>query len=81
MYKVEDLKWEEFKEYILSNDNSIRKEFVGTMEKIMKPKGKITVADINDEKHLRVVVERDNGWEYTSEYYMVKDYKFQNLIK
>ena len=82
MYKVTDLTWEEFKEYILNNDDSTKREFIGTMEGIHKPKNcKIKVADINDEHHLRVSITRGSGIIYTSEYYLVTDENFQNLIR
>lgn len=81
MCKVTDLTWEEFKEYILNNDDYIERELIGTMKGIQKPKNcKIKVADINDDYHLRVSITRGDGMIYTCEYYLVTDENFQNLI-
>lgn len=80
MYKVSDLTWEEFKEYILSENHD--KTFIGTMAGATKLKNsKYVSLDINDEHHLRVKITRPDGFNHITEYYLVTDENFQNLIR
>ena len=82
MYPIKEQTWEEFKEYILSNEDFTDKIINGTMTGSIKPKDcKIEVSNINDEHHLRVNMTRKDGTIQISEYYMVTDDKFQNLIR
>ena len=80
MFKVEDLTWEEFKQYILSDNYD--KKFSGTMKGKIKLKDcKYEMLEINDEYHFRIKITRENGDSYISELYLVTDDNFKNLIK
>jgi hypothetical protein len=84
MYQIKKQSWEEFKEYILSNEDFTGKIVEGTMEKpiITKPSScKISELNINDDKHLKVLIGLNNGDQMISEYYLVEDDKFKNLLK
>jgi hypothetical protein len=79
MYKVTDLTWEEYKEYMLSNNYG--KEIIGTMQCKLKLKDcTYETLDINDDYHLRLKITRPDGFSYVSECYLVTDDNFQNLI-
>jgi hypothetical protein len=79
MYKVTDLTWEQYKEYMLSD--SYDKTFKGTMTGNTKLKNCTYEAlDINDDYHLRLKITRPDGFSYVSECYLVTGDNFQKLI-
>ena len=70
-----DKTWEEFKEYIISEEYEVI-NIVGTMIVSIKPRlVKVTRILINDDFHLRVIF--SNGIE--SKFYLVKDENFNRL--
>ena len=75
MYKIPNKTWNEFKEYILSDEyETIR--IIGTMVGSLKPRlMKVVGVLINDDFHLRV---KFNNYK-ESKYYLVTDENFANL--
>lgn len=80
MYKINKQTWEEFKEYIISNEDYTEKIINGTMIGSTKPLGyKTESVVIDDNFHLEVIMVK-NGIKVNSKYYLVTDEQFKNLI-
>lgn len=83
MYKISKQTWEEFKEYILSNEEYTEKLVSGTMMRSTKPRNfTIEKVLINDNRHLEVIMRYgfSNQLLVNSKYQMVTDEQFQGLL-
>lgn len=85
MYEITKETWEEFKEYILSDEEYTDKIIKGTMWGSTKPRNcKILDVLINDDHHLEVIISKHLNEEldfvYNSKFYMVTDEQF-NVLK
>jgi hypothetical protein len=84
MYKITNQTWEEFKQYIMSNEDFTEKIIKGTMMGSTKPSNCIVEKVlINDEIHLEVIKThgKDNHMKSNSKYYLVEENRFKNLVK
>lgn len=76
VYQIKEQTWDEFREYILSNEDVTTKLVRGTMAGAIKPRqSRVTSVLINDERHLRVTFNSS----YDAKFYMVTDEEFANL--
>lgn len=81
VYQIKNQTWEEFKDYILSEEAYTDKIIHGTMQGITKPRNmEIKEILINTEHHLEVVMEYGQGLLTNSKYYMVKEDNFNMFI-
>ncbi|BAO04723.1 uncharacterized protein CBO05P1_004 [Clostridium botulinum B str. Osaka05] len=82
MYKISNQTWEEFKEYILSDEDFTEKLIKGTMIGYTKPKNCI-IEDIliNDDFHLEVNISyRSDNHMTNVKFYKVSEDDFKNLL-
>lgn len=83
MYKIRKQTWEEFKEYILSDDDFTEKLIRGTMVGYTKPQNCI-IEDIliNDDFHLEVNISHgsDNHMKTNVKFYKILENNFKNLL-
>ena len=76
VYQIKEQTWDEFRDYILSNEGFVMKLVNGTMAGAIKPRqSRVTSVLINDERHLRVTFNSS----YDAKFYMVTDEEFANL--
>lgn len=80
MYQINKQTWEEFKEYILSNEDFTEKIVHGTMIGCTKPKYAIAKELINDNYHLEVIMVKYDCTKINVKYYKVTDEQFVNLL-
>jgi hypothetical protein len=83
MYKITKQNWEEFKEYILSNEAFTEKIVHGTMMGNTKPKNfNVLEVLIQDDFHLEILATygRDNDMKVNVKYYKVTKEQFNNLL-
>ncbi|MDD4779114.1 MAG: hypothetical protein PHT02_00725 [Tissierellia bacterium] len=81
MYKINKQNWDEFKEYILSEEDFTEKVIQGTMIGSTKPKFyKLLEILINDDFHLEIIISKYDESKMNIKYYMVTDSAFSRLI-
>lgn len=80
MYYIKKQTWDEFKEYIKSNEPFTSKLVSGTMYGMTKPEG-CTIENIivDDEFHLEVVMTYGKDIYCNAKYYKVEDKDFERL--
>lgn len=81
MYKITKQNWEEFKDYILSEEEFTEKIIRGTMIGNTKPKFyKLLNVLINDDFHLEIIISRYDNSKMNIKYYKVTDEQFSMLL-
>lgn len=80
MYKITKQTWDEFKDYIISDEKFTDKITKGTMTGYTKPRDcVIEEVLINDDFHLEVIIQYGMN-KVSSRYYMVTEENFKGLL-
>lgn len=83
IYRITKQTWEQFKDYIISNEKFTTKLIRGTIQGYTKPRNCIIEEIlINDDFHLEVRLSygENNHIKANSKYYMITEKQFSNLL-